>query len=207
AKMASAMYLEHYLDSLESLPADLERNFNLIRDHDQKVQSILGEAEEATAKYLTEARSMGKAERADKCKEIGAFFSEGGCLLMRKCSWPCRHTRWWTDTSAGWTLTWPALRPSSRSAPTAPLKAVAPPVSVLLAAAEAPTRSTVETTALASQAAPDAVGNGASAPTRTTALTRRPGASPSSWRRERRPPRPTMQRRNCRRPACRSRRR
>ncbi|ELT89616.1 hypothetical protein CAPTEDRAFT_140369 [Capitella teleta] len=36
--MATAMYLEHYLDSLETLPMELQRNFNLMRDLDSRSQ-------------------------------------------------------------------------------------------------------------------------------------------------------------------------
>lgn len=32
------MYLEHYLDSLESLPVELTRNFSLMRDLDLRAQ-------------------------------------------------------------------------------------------------------------------------------------------------------------------------
>ena len=36
--MATAMYLEHYLDSLESLPTELKRNFTLMADLDTRAQ-------------------------------------------------------------------------------------------------------------------------------------------------------------------------
>uniref|UniRef100_A0A1I8FL74 Inhibitor of growth protein n=1 Tax=Macrostomum lignano TaxID=282301 RepID=A0A1I8FL74_9PLAT len=73
---------EHYLDSLESLPADLERNFNLIRDHGSEGAVNSGRGRGGHAKYLTEARLWRKAERADKA--IGAFFSRGAVLADEK---------------------------------------------------------------------------------------------------------------------------
>ena len=38
--MATAMYLEHYLDSLESLPTELKRNFTLMADLDTRAQVL-----------------------------------------------------------------------------------------------------------------------------------------------------------------------
>uniref|UniRef100_A0A8D2G881 Inhibitor of growth protein N-terminal histone-binding domain-containing protein n=1 Tax=Theropithecus gelada TaxID=9565 RepID=A0A8D2G881_THEGE len=36
--MATAMYLEHYLDSIENLPCELQRNFQLMRELDQRTE-------------------------------------------------------------------------------------------------------------------------------------------------------------------------
>uniref|UniRef100_A0A8I3PW15 Inhibitor of growth protein N-terminal histone-binding domain-containing protein n=1 Tax=Canis lupus familiaris TaxID=9615 RepID=A0A8I3PW15_CANLF len=36
--MAAGMYLEHYLDSIENLPFELQRNFQLMRDLDQRTE-------------------------------------------------------------------------------------------------------------------------------------------------------------------------
>ncbi|RXM36741.1 Inhibitor of growth protein 4 [Acipenser ruthenus] len=38
--MAAGMYLEHYLDSIENLPFELQRNFQLMRDLDQRTEGI-----------------------------------------------------------------------------------------------------------------------------------------------------------------------
>uniref|UniRef100_A0AC11DNM5 Inhibitor of growth family member 4 n=1 Tax=Ovis aries TaxID=9940 RepID=A0AC11DNM5_SHEEP len=40
--MAAGMYLEHYLDSIENLPFELQRNFQLMRDLDQRTEEALG---------------------------------------------------------------------------------------------------------------------------------------------------------------------
>jgi hypothetical protein len=34
-------YLEHYLESVETLPSDLQRNFALMRELDQQAESAL----------------------------------------------------------------------------------------------------------------------------------------------------------------------
>uniref|UniRef100_A0A5F8G2B3 Inhibitor of growth family member 4 n=1 Tax=Monodelphis domestica TaxID=13616 RepID=A0A5F8G2B3_MONDO len=39
--MAAGMYLEHYLDSIENLPFELQRNFQLMRDLDQRTEEVL----------------------------------------------------------------------------------------------------------------------------------------------------------------------
>ncbi|XP_058848515.1 inhibitor of growth protein 4-like isoform X5 [Acipenser ruthenus] len=38
--MAAGMYLEHYLDSIENLPFELQRNFQLMRDLDQRTEGL-----------------------------------------------------------------------------------------------------------------------------------------------------------------------
>uniref|UniRef100_A0A9L0SBX9 Inhibitor of growth protein n=1 Tax=Equus caballus TaxID=9796 RepID=A0A9L0SBX9_HORSE len=38
--MATAMYLEHYLDSIENLPCELQRNFQLMRELDQRTEVL-----------------------------------------------------------------------------------------------------------------------------------------------------------------------
>lgn len=38
--MTSALYLENYLDGLEHLPAELRRNFTLMRELDNRVQTV-----------------------------------------------------------------------------------------------------------------------------------------------------------------------
>uniref|UniRef100_A0A8C1N7R6 Inhibitor of growth family, member 5b n=2 Tax=Cyprinus carpio TaxID=7962 RepID=A0A8C1N7R6_CYPCA len=36
--MAKGMYLEHYLDSIEGLPCELQRNFSLMEDLDNRTE-------------------------------------------------------------------------------------------------------------------------------------------------------------------------
>ena len=53
-KMAgtNTLYLEHYLDSLESLPRELRRNFTLMHDLDLKNKTILQDVDAASDEYL-----------------------------------------------------------------------------------------------------------------------------------------------------------
>ena len=50
--MTTSFYLEHYLDSLESLPGELRRNFTLMHDMDDKNRNILRDVDAASDDYL-----------------------------------------------------------------------------------------------------------------------------------------------------------
>ncbi len=50
--MSSMVYLENYLDSLESLPGELRRNFTLMHDLDTKNRDILKDVDAASDEYL-----------------------------------------------------------------------------------------------------------------------------------------------------------
>jgi len=77
----TAMYLEHYLDSLESLPVELSRNFSLMRELDLQAQDILSQIDDSTDEYLKESKNLSPLERTKivgdiskqftKCKEYG----------------------------------------------------------------------------------------------------------------------------------------
>ncbi|ESO95756.1 hypothetical protein LOTGIDRAFT_214850 [Lottia gigantea] len=74
--MATAMYLEHYLDSLESLPGELQRNFNLMRDLDQRTQDLLKEIDGLTTDYMTNVKTLPSEKRREKLKGIDGLFSK-----------------------------------------------------------------------------------------------------------------------------------
>ena len=59
----SNLYLEHYLDSLESLPAEIQRNFNLMHDLDKKNKSILTEVDAASDEYLRKVRKESRKRK------------------------------------------------------------------------------------------------------------------------------------------------
>ena len=50
--MTTSFYLEHYLDSLDSLPGELRRNFTLMHDMDDKNRNILRDVDAASDEYL-----------------------------------------------------------------------------------------------------------------------------------------------------------
>lgn len=70
------MYLEHYLDSLESLPTELQRNFNLMRDLDQKAQDLMEEIDEKAEGYLLTVRSLSPEKRTTLLAAIQKLFGK-----------------------------------------------------------------------------------------------------------------------------------
>ena len=73
---ATAMYLEHYLDSLETLPMELQRNFNLMRDLDTRSQEVLKEIDNMADSYLTSVKKLSPEKRSQKLDEIQELFSK-----------------------------------------------------------------------------------------------------------------------------------
>ena len=64
--MTTSFYLEHYLDSLTSLPGELRRNFTLMHDMDDKNQNILRDVDAASDEYLRKVR-MNKVSDISVC--------------------------------------------------------------------------------------------------------------------------------------------
>lgn len=71
------MYLEQYLDSLESLPSELQRNFNLMRDLDQRTQDLVQEVDRQATDYLQKVRSLSSEKRRQQLGTIQQLFSKG----------------------------------------------------------------------------------------------------------------------------------
>ncbi|XP_041038376.1 inhibitor of growth protein 4-like [Carcharodon carcharias] len=79
--MAAGMYLEHYLDSIENLPFELQRNFQLMRDLDQRTEDLKAEIDKLAGEYVTSARTLTSDQKVElvrqiqgaygKCKEFG----------------------------------------------------------------------------------------------------------------------------------------
>ncbi|XP_023389729.1 inhibitor of growth protein 4 isoform X3 [Pteropus medius] len=79
--MAAGMYLEHYLDSIENLPFELQRNFQLMRDLDQRTEDLKAEIDKLATEYMSSARNLSSEEKLallkqiqeayGKCKEFG----------------------------------------------------------------------------------------------------------------------------------------
>ncbi|OXB60490.1 hypothetical protein ASZ78_000781 [Callipepla squamata] len=79
--MAAGMYLEHYLDSIENLPFELQRNFQLMRDLDQRTEDLKSEIDKLATEYISNARTLSSEEKLGllkqiqeaygKCKEFG----------------------------------------------------------------------------------------------------------------------------------------
>lgn len=79
--MTSALYLENYLDGLEHLPAELRRNFNLMRELDNRVQTLMKTIDKECNDFMKNASSdtapaIGEDERRDKLKAIQDMFNK-----------------------------------------------------------------------------------------------------------------------------------
>jgi len=74
--MTTAMYLEHYLDSLESLPIELKRNFTLMADLDTRAQDLLSDIDELADDYMKEAKSISSAAKSRRMEDINKNFTK-----------------------------------------------------------------------------------------------------------------------------------
>ncbi|XP_051555101.1 inhibitor of growth protein 5-like [Myxocyprinus asiaticus] len=68
--MAKGMYLEHYLDSIEGLPFELQRNFSLMGDLDNRTEEKKAEISELAAEYIEKVRNLESEERVQHLKKI-----------------------------------------------------------------------------------------------------------------------------------------
>ncbi|XP_015792412.1 inhibitor of growth protein 4 isoform X2 [Tetranychus urticae] len=73
-------YLEHFLESLDSLPADLQRNFTLMRDLDMRTQELIRKINSVSESYLVNVNELNQREKNDTFKEIRNKFAEARSL-------------------------------------------------------------------------------------------------------------------------------
>jgi hypothetical protein len=64
------------LDSLESLPKDLLKNFNQMRDLDSKSQDLLKQIDDMADEYLKKVRSMAGEQRKEHLSGIQKLFNQ-----------------------------------------------------------------------------------------------------------------------------------
>jgi len=74
--MANSLYLEHYLESIESLPYDLQRNFSLQRDLDQRAHDLLDEIDKLCEEYISKVRDLPPTDRKDYFSKIENAFQK-----------------------------------------------------------------------------------------------------------------------------------
>ncbi|XP_017105532.2 inhibitor of growth protein 5 isoform X2 [Drosophila bipectinata] len=77
--MSSAIYLENYLDGLESLPTELERNFKLMRKLDDRAQTAMKSIDSHAKDFmrkLADSGAMGDEERKERLEDIKALFGK-----------------------------------------------------------------------------------------------------------------------------------
>ena len=66
----TTFYLEHYLDSLETLPSELKKNFNKMHDLDVKNKDIMVEIDSASDEYLRKVRDLSPGKRKAEMEKI-----------------------------------------------------------------------------------------------------------------------------------------
>ena len=66
----SPFYLEHYLDSLETLPGELRRNFTKMTDKDVMNKDIMVQIDGASDDYLRKVRDLSPTKRKAEMEKI-----------------------------------------------------------------------------------------------------------------------------------------
>ncbi|XP_066568481.1 inhibitor of growth protein 4 isoform X1 [Amia ocellicauda] len=74
--MAAGMYLEHYLDSIENLPFELQRNFQLMRDLDQRTEDLKGQIDGLAREYTVNARALSSEQKLSLLRQIQQAYSK-----------------------------------------------------------------------------------------------------------------------------------
>ncbi|KAI1891369.1 hypothetical protein AGOR_G00143110 [Albula goreensis] len=74
--MATAIYLEHYLDSIENLPCELQRNFTLMHDLDNRTEEKKSEIDKLAAEYIENVRNLASEQRVEHLQKIQAAYSK-----------------------------------------------------------------------------------------------------------------------------------
>ncbi|XP_031621200.1 inhibitor of growth protein 4 isoform X2 [Contarinia nasturtii] len=78
--MTSALYLEHYLDGLEHLPNELQRNFTLMRELDSRAQTLMKSIDEKADEFMKtlvkDKDSIPEEARKEKLKAIQDMFNK-----------------------------------------------------------------------------------------------------------------------------------
>ncbi|KAM4621051.1 inhibitor of growth protein 5-like [Discoglossus pictus] len=74
--MATAMCLEHYLDSIENLPCELQRNFQLMSDLDQRTEDKKKEIDKLAAEYIATVRDPSPKQRVQHLQRIQNAYSK-----------------------------------------------------------------------------------------------------------------------------------
>ncbi|XP_011494864.1 PREDICTED: inhibitor of growth protein 5 isoform X1 [Ceratosolen solmsi marchali] len=74
--MTTAFYLEHYLDSLEHLPTELRRNFNLMRDLDARAQVLMKDIDKLADDYLKNMKKESSDKKNEQLTRIQNLFNK-----------------------------------------------------------------------------------------------------------------------------------
>lgn len=74
--MTSALYLEHYLDSLQHLPIELQRNFKLMRDLDDRAHGLMRTIDLMADELLPNVPKMDEETKKEKVNTIQGLFNK-----------------------------------------------------------------------------------------------------------------------------------
>jgi len=74
--MANSLYLEQYLESIESLPYDLQRNFSLQRDLDQRAHDLHDDIDKSCEEYISKVRELPPSERKEFFTKLESAFQK-----------------------------------------------------------------------------------------------------------------------------------
>jgi len=80
----SPFYLEHYLDSLETLPGELRRNFTKMTDKDVMNKDIMVQIYGASDEYLRKVRDLSPTKRKAEMEKIQHMFKKAKELSDEK---------------------------------------------------------------------------------------------------------------------------
>lgn len=72
----STFYLEHYLDSLEDLPAELKNNFSRMHDLDKRNREIMVQIDGSSDEYLRKVRDLSPSKRKVEMEKIQKMFKK-----------------------------------------------------------------------------------------------------------------------------------
>ncbi|KAJ3399622.1 Inhibitor of growth protein 5, partial [Chytridiales sp. JEL 0842] len=70
------VYLEDYLDTIESLPMELSRNFSLLKELDGSAQDLMTEVEQKSKQFMETMESMTSEERISNIQSLTKLFKE-----------------------------------------------------------------------------------------------------------------------------------
>ncbi|KAI8810409.1 inhibitor of growth protein 4-like protein [Cladochytrium replicatum] len=70
------LYLEDYLDVVEALPLELQRNFSLMRELDAAAQDTIRQVEEQTTEFMEKVADLNPEEHADRLSKLAETFKE-----------------------------------------------------------------------------------------------------------------------------------
>ena len=75
-KMASAIYLENFLETIEHLPKELQRNFLLMKDLDQRIQDAMTDVDGWVRDYKKHVSSLSHEERKTKLSKVDELYQK-----------------------------------------------------------------------------------------------------------------------------------